>query len=90
MKTMTEQNETEQQIIEIVENQIESGEPKKVTETLMRLMMTGNSREDSIALIGCALGIELFDVVNNGAEFNQKRYAEHLDRLPDLGFMEGE
>ncbi|GAD79317.1 hypothetical protein [Vibrio ezurae] len=87
---MQDEQEMQDQLLEIVENQIESGEPKKVKETLMRLMMTGNSREDSIAMMGCAVAIEVFDVVNNGATFNEKRYAEHLERLPDLGFMEGE
>nr|WP_261874419.1 hypothetical protein [Vibrio rarus] len=87
---MQDQQEVQDQLLEIVENQIESGNPKKVKETLMRLMMTGNSRDDAIAMMGCAVAIEMFDVVNNGAKFNEKRYAEHLERLPDLGFMEGE
>jgi hypothetical protein len=77
-------------LIEIVNNQLEDGNPIKVKETLMRLMMTGNSREDSISLIACALSVEIFDVMKNGAEFDNKRYAEHLERLPDLSFMEGE
>lgn len=87
---MPDQEETQAQLLEIVENQLESGEPVKVKETLMRLMMTGNSREDAIAMIACALAIEVFDVVKNGAAFNNKRYATHLDELPDLSFMEGE
>ena len=56
----------------------------------MRLMMTGTPREDAIAAMACALAVEVFDVMKNGAEFNQKRYAEHLEMLPDLSFMEGE
>ncbi|WP_299686482.1 hypothetical protein [uncultured Vibrio sp.] len=89
---MSEQNEfmQEQELIEIIENQLEDGEPVKVKETLMRLMMTGTSREDAIAAMACALAIEVFDVMKNGAEFNQKRYEEHLKMLPDLSFMEGE
>ena len=89
---MSEQDEfmQEEQLIEIIENQLEAGQPIKVKETLMRLMMTGHSREDAIAAMACALAIEVFDVMKNNAEFNQKRYAEHLDMLPDLSFMEGE
>ncbi|MEZ9059314.1 hypothetical protein [Vibrio pelagius] len=89
---MSEQDEfmQEEQLIEIIENQLEDGQPIKVKETLMRLMMTGHSREDAIAAMACALAIEVFDVMKNNAEFNQKRYAEHLDILPDLSFMEGE
>ncbi|MBY7732037.1 hypothetical protein [Vibrio bathopelagicus] len=89
---MSEQNEfmQEEQLIEIIENQLEDGQPVKVKETLMRLMMTGTPREEAIAAMACALAIEVFDVMKNGAEFNQKRYAEHLNMLPDLSFMEGE
>ncbi|MDK9739798.1 hypothetical protein KIV40_33760 [Vibrio sp. D173a] len=89
---MSEQDEfmQEEQLIEIIENQLEDGQPIKVKETLMRLMMTGHSREDAIAAMACALAIEVFDVMKNNAEFNQKRYSEHLDMLPDLSFMEGE
>ncbi|MEL0608137.1 MULTISPECIES: hypothetical protein [Vibrio] len=89
---MSEQNEfmQEAELIEIIENQLEDGQPAKVKETLMRLVMTGTSREDAVAAMACALALEVFDVMKNGAEFNQKRYAEHLGMLPDLSFMEGE
>ena len=89
---MTEQNEymDEATLIETIENQLEDGTPVKVKETLMRLVMTGTPREDAISAMACALAIEVFDVMKNGAEFNQKRYEEHLGMLPDLSFMEGE
>ncbi|MDE1324195.1 hypothetical protein L9W97_03555 [Vibrio aestuarianus] len=77
-------------LIETVENQLAGGNPIKVKETLMRLMMTGSSREDAVASMACALAIEVFDVMKNEGEFNLKRYSEHLDMLPDLSFMEGE
>ncbi|CAH8199831.1 hypothetical protein [Vibrio aestuarianus] len=77
-------------LIETVENQLAEGNPIKVKETLMRLMMTGSSREDAVASMACALAIEVFDVMKNEGEFNLKRYSEHLDMLPDLSFMEGE
>jgi len=80
----------EAQLIEVIENQLEDGEPVKVKETLMRLVMTGTPREDAIAMMACAVAIEIFDVMKNEGEFNLKRYAENLDRLPDLSFMEGE
>ena len=89
---MSEQNEfmQEEQLIEIIENQLEDGQPIKVKETLMRLMMTGTPREDAIAAMACALAVEVFDVMKNGSEFDQKRYAEQLEMLPDLSFMEGD
>lgn len=89
---MSEKSEfiEEGELIEIVENQLEDGNPLKVKETLMRLMMTGTSREDAVAMMACAVSIEVFDVMKNGGEFDLKRYSEHLERLPDLSFMEGE
>lgn len=89
---MSEQPEfiDEATLIEVIENQLADGQPLKTKETLMRLMMTGTAREDAVAMMACAVSIEIFDVMKNQGEFNQKRYAEHLDMLPDLGFMEGE
>ncbi|NOI77004.1 hypothetical protein F0224_15040 [Vibrio coralliilyticus] len=80
----------EAELIEIVENQLQDGEPLKVKETLMRLMMTGTPRDEAVAMMACAVSIEIFDVMKNEGEFNLKRYSEHLDRLPDISFMEGE
>ncbi|WP_122034009.1 hypothetical protein [Aliivibrio sp. EL58] len=87
---MTDQQDdfmTEETLIETVKNQIEDGSPVAVKETLMRLVMTGNSREDAIEMMACALAVEVFDVMKNGAEFNQKRYKENLESLPDMSFM---
>lgn len=89
---MSDENQfmSEAELIEVVENQLEDGEPLKVKETLMRLMMTGTPKDEAIAMMACAVSIEIFDVMKNDGEFNLKRYSEHLDRLPDIGFMEGE
>nr|WP_319536712.1 hypothetical protein [uncultured Vibrio sp.] len=89
---MTEESQfmQEAELIEIVENQLEDSNPIKTKETLMRLMMMGTSREDAVAMMACAMSIEVFDVMKNEGEFNLKRYSEHLDQLPDLSFMEGE
>ncbi|MFC1237220.1 hypothetical protein L3V77_06535 [Vibrio sp. DW001] len=89
---MTDQNEFmgEAELLETIDNQLADGQPKKVTETLMRLMMTGSSKEDAKAMMACALTIEIFDVMKNDGKFDEKRYAQHLDMLPDLSFMQGE
>ena len=81
---------TEATLIETVENQIADGEPKKVKETLMRLVMTGTPREEAIQWMACALAIEVSDIMINDASFNQIRYAQHLDALPNLDWMADE
>lgn len=44
-------------LVETVENQLVDSHPIVVKETLMRLMMTGTSREDAIEMMACALSI---------------------------------
>ncbi|WP_231847744.1 hypothetical protein [Shewanella violacea] len=79
---------TEETLIETVENQIVDGEPKKVKETLMRLVMTGTPREEAIQWMACALAIEVSDIMKHGASFNAKRYDQHLDELPNMDWLE--
>lgn len=74
-------------LIEVVENQLEDGEPIEVKETLMRLMMSGESRDDALAYIACALSVEMTDVLENGAEFDHKRYAKNLAGLPEMPWL---
>ncbi|WP_144206857.1 hypothetical protein [Shewanella donghaensis] len=78
---------TEETLIETVENQITDGEPKKVKETLMRLVMTGTPREEAIQWMACALAIEVSDIMENNTSFNEVRYTEHLNALPNLDWM---
>ncbi len=79
---------TDVHLREVVENQIIDGDPIKVKETLMRLMMTGNDREKAIDMIACALMLEVFDVMKNDQPFNMKRYKEHLDELPQMSWLD--
>ncbi|MCL1095985.1 hypothetical protein [Shewanella kaireitica] len=88
MDTEQDSYMTEATLIETIENQIADGEPRKVKETLMRLVMTGTPREEAIQWMACALAIEVSDVMENNASFNQARYAQHLDALPNLDWME--
>jgi hypothetical protein len=79
---------TEETLIETVENQIADGEPKKVKETLMRLVMTGTPREEAMQWMACALAVEVSDVMENGASFNAERYNQHLDELPNMDWID--
>ncbi|OOE92761.1 MULTISPECIES: hypothetical protein [Salinivibrio] len=71
-------------LITVVENQITDQEPKKVAETVMRLRMTGYSREEAIEYIACALMVEIYDVSQNNGQFTLSRYEANLDTLPDM------
>ncbi|SIO34103.1 hypothetical protein [Salinivibrio sp. ES.052] len=71
-------------LIEVVENQITDQDPKKVAETLMRLRMTGYSRDEAIEYIACALMVEIYDVSHHNGQFTLSRYEANLDTLPDM------
>jgi hypothetical protein len=75
-------------LFEVVENQLADNYPKQVTETLLRLRMTGHSREDAIELIACALAPEMVDVIEHQQSFNLDRYAAHLAMLPQTPWLE--
>ena len=88
MDNQQESYMTKETLIETVENQIADGEPKKVKETLMRLVMTGTPREEAIQWIACALAVEIFDIMKHEASFNAKRYDLHLDELPNMDWLD--
>lgn len=77
-------------LFEVVENQLADNYPKQVTETLMRLRMTGKSRDEAIQLIACALAPEMIDVIEHQKTFNLERYSAHLATLPDTPWLEDE
>ncbi|WP_299494124.1 hypothetical protein [uncultured Shewanella sp.] len=79
---------TGEDLKQVVENQLSDNNPIKVKSTLMRLMMTGTPREEAIELIACALSIEVLDVMQKQASFNLTRYETHLDKLPDISWLE--
>ena len=71
-------------IVEIIENQLRDNTPPEVRQTLNRLMGMGETRENAIHYIACALSTELFHIFKNNAEFNESRYKANLNALPKL------
>ncbi|MCA1931328.1 hypothetical protein [Rheinheimera sp.] len=79
--------EAQEIIFEVLENQLADNNPKQVKETLMRLCMTGHSREDALELIACALAPEMEAVIERNESFNLPRYIEHLALLPEMPWV---
>jgi hypothetical protein len=77
----------QQLLFEVIENQLADGYPVKTTETLMRLRMTGHSREDALELIACALAPEMYAVIEQRQAFDLARYEAHLDLLPETPWI---
>jgi hypothetical protein len=77
-------------VLEAIENQIRDNDPPETALTLARLMRGGESRENAMRLIGCAMAVEIFEILKNNRPFDERRYAENLRRLPELPFGSGE
>ncbi len=75
-------------LFEVIENQLADGYPAKVKATLLRLCMTGHSREEALELIACALAPEMEAVIEHNQEFNLARYEQQLDLLPQTPWID--
>ncbi|MCH8538318.1 MAG: hypothetical protein LAT66_11185 [Alkalimonas sp.] len=74
-------------LFEVIENQLADRYPKETTETLMRLQLTGHSRDEAIELIACALAPEMEAVIERKEAFNLPRYCQHLALLPETPWL---
>lgn len=70
-------------ILEVVNNQLKSGDPPETRQTFNRLIGEGISEKDAKIYIGQAVTIEIFNVMKHGETFNLVRYCNNLSRLPD-------
>ncbi|MDP4944737.1 hypothetical protein [Alishewanella sp. SMS8] len=77
-------------LLEVLENQLADNYPTEVMATLMRLRMTGHSREAAMELMACALAPEMFAVVEQQQNFNLERYTAHLALLPETPWLDEE
>ena len=75
-------------ILEIVENQLRDGDPPEASQTLGRLVAGGYSHQEAKKLIATVVVMELNEVLKHDQSFNQTRFAQALNRLPELPFDE--
>lgn len=88
---MSDQDLHDQELLfEVIENQLADEYPKKVKETLLRLCLTGHSRDEAIELIACALAPEMHAVVEQRLPFDLARYETHLGLLPETPWLDEE
>ena len=76
--------ETRAAIIETINNQIRDNNPQEVKVTFNRLVKSGKTKEEAIDLIGCALAVEIFEILKYKRMFNESRYVANLKKLPKL------
>jgi peroxiredoxin family protein len=71
-------------ILEIIDNQIRDNNPPETRQTLERLLSEGQPEEEAMKLIGCAVAVEIFEIMKHQESFNESRYIENLRKLPEL------
>lgn len=82
---MEEKSEIDQAVIfEIIENQIRDNSPCEVRRALERLLSEGRTKEEAMKLIGCAVAVEIFEIMKHKKPFNEPRYIGNLNKLPEL------
>lgn len=75
-------------IFEVIENQIRDNDPREVRQTLERLLSEGQTEDEAMKLIGCAMAVEIFEIIKHQKPFNQARYVENLSKLPEMPWEE--
>ncbi len=68
-------------ILEVVDNQVNANDPLITKITLERLRKAGYTERDAKKKIAAILIEEMYDVMKNGEEFDEKRYTDKLSAL---------
>ena len=71
-------------ILEVVDNQLNSGDPPETFATYKRLLSTGMRKEEAKRLIACVVVSEMFDIQKLEQPFDHDRFVKALNRLPEL------
>ena len=69
-----------------VRDQIAGKNPREVEATFRRLLSEGQDQKNALELITAVLAAEMYDMMNEGREFNAAKYAHDLRRLPELPY----
>lgn len=72
-----------QQFLEVVDNQLKTGNPKETRQTLQRLQGLGYSELEAKSLIAQCVAAEMYEVFQSNEPYNEKRYIATLHGLPD-------
>ena len=71
-------------ILEIVDTQLQDGDPPETRQTFDRLMAAGYTPEGARQLLAHVVVYEIFAVMARGERYNQARFVAALHRLPTL------
>jgi hypothetical protein len=74
-------------IREIIDTQFRENSPPQVRRAAERLVASGYTGEEALALLGCALSREMFELLGSGRSFDEARYTASLERLPAVPWV---
>ena len=75
-------------IIEAVNHQLTGNEPPETRETYLRLITAGYSDEAAKKLVGAALSVEIYEMLQEKKAYNPARYIPNLAQLPKMPWEE--
>ena len=68
-------------VLEVVENQIREKDHPETERTLNRLMDNGYSRERAVEMIASVVMMEIWDVLGDESNFDEKKFVKQLKKL---------
>ena len=74
--------------LEAINNQINNNNPPETKQTYDRLMKIIKNHDDVMKYLGVVMMAEIFDVLKSNQPFNEKRYIERLNKLPDISWAD--
>lgn len=77
-------------IFDVIDKQIKEDDPPETRETFNRLVREGHSKTETRKLIGCAVVVEIYDIMKHQKPFDRERFVGNLRRLPELPFDDEE
>ena len=75
-------------VFEAIHNQIQGHNPPETKQTYDRLMKEIKNHDEVMKYIGVVMMAEILDILKSKKPFNQKRYIERLNKLPDTSWAE--
>jgi uncharacterized hydantoinase/oxoprolinase family protein len=74
--------------LEAINNQINNNNPPETKQTYDRLMKIINNHDEVMKYLGVVMMAEIFDVLKTKQPFDEKRYIERLNKLPDISWAD--
>ena len=71
-------------ILEVIRKQVRDNDPPETGQALKRLRQKGFSEAEALKLVGYVVASEVFGVLKENRQYDEKKYIEALNRLPTL------